>query len=167
MAWRKWSGDLRVWSPYEEHFCLPRVLQIDLMFSLKPGISNYPVSKYVSHLRQGLSLCMAPDMMGHLFLMQVSVRAFCVHFLFAVKMYVLYYTALEAVLTIPTVVYGCLNDSCLLGFRQPNCLVFLLSKMQKLLVLDCSILSFRKQMSLPLQPFAGYQILHLTTRRGV
>lgn len=70
MAWRKWSGDLRVWSPYEEHFCLPRVLQIDLMFSLKPGISNYPVSKYVSHLRQGLSLCMAPDMMGHLFLMQ-------------------------------------------------------------------------------------------------
>lgn len=69
--------------------------------------------------------------------------------------------------TIPVVVYGCLNDSCLLGFRQPNCFFFLLSKMQKLLVLDCSILSFRKQMTLPLQPFAGYQILHLTARRGV
>lgn len=77
MAWRKCSGDLRVWSPYEEHFCLPRILQIDLIFSLKPGISNYPVSKYVSHLRQGLPLCMASDMMGHLFLMQVSACALC------------------------------------------------------------------------------------------
>lgn len=77
MAWRKLSGGVRVWSPYEEHFCLPRILQIDLKFSLKPGISNYPVSKYVSHLRQGLSLCMAPDMMGHLFLMQVSACALC------------------------------------------------------------------------------------------
>ena len=76
-----------MWSPYEEHFCLPRILQIDLIFSLKPGISNYPVSKYVSHLRQGLSLSMAPDMMGHLFLMQVSVCALCVFY------FVLYFSS--------------------------------------------------------------------------
>lgn len=73
MAQRKWSGDLRVWSPCEEHFCLPRILQIDLMFSLEPGIPSYRVSESVSHLRQGQSLCMAPGTMGHLFLMQVSV----------------------------------------------------------------------------------------------
>lgn len=81
-----------MWSPDEEHFCLPRILQIDFIFSLKPGISNYPVSKYVSHLRQGLSLCMAPDMMGHLFLTQVSACALCVfcfvlYFSFPLKMY--------------------------------------------------------------------------------
>lgn len=84
MSWRKQRGVLRVWSPYEEHFCLPRILQIDLIFSLKLGISSYPVSKYVSRLRQGLPLCMASDMMGHLFLMQVSACALCFLFGFVV-----------------------------------------------------------------------------------
>lgn len=65
MAQRKCSRDLRVWSPYEEHFCFPRILHIDLIISLKRGIPNYPVSKYVSHLRQRLPLCLSSDMMGH------------------------------------------------------------------------------------------------------
>lgn len=76
---------------------MPRILQIDLIFSFIPGISNYPVSKYVSHLRQGLSLCMAPDMMGHLFLMQVSVCALCVFILFCSFLLKMYDDALELV----------------------------------------------------------------------
>lgn len=106
-----------MWSPYEEHFCLPRILQIDLIFNLKTGVSNYPVSKYVSHLRQGLPLCMAPDMMGHLFLMQVSACALCVSCL------VLYFFSpftLGSGVVIPLVVYDYPNDSGLLGFRQHN-----------------------------------------------